>query len=204
MNRRAPSPQNEELVHETARIFCEEALWDYRSAKLKALQRLGLPPHTALPENACIQTAVINYQRLYGGAAYRERLRQCRETAVQALVLLAGFEPRLTGAVVSGAITPGHWVQLHGFADTPEALDFFLQDQGIPYEQGERLYRYANGNEQAAPLSRFEAGTIGVDVAMFDPDLLHRPPLSPSDGLPMRRLDLEQARRLAGLSTGRV
>jgi len=200
MNRHALSQQSQELIHETARILCEESRWDYRSAKLKAVQRLGLSPRAALPENARIQTAVIEYQRLYGGGAYRERLQQCREAAVQALLLLAEFKPRLTGAVVSGAITLGHRVQLHGFADMPEALDFFLQDQGIPYRQSERLYRYAGGSQQTAPLSRFEAGDIGVDVAMFDPDLLHRPPLSPSDGRPMRRLNLQQARQLAGVS----
>lgn len=201
MSRHALGQQGEELIYETARILCEEALWDYRTAKLKAALRLGLSPRAALPENARIQTAVIDYQRLYGGTVYHQRLQQCRDTAVQALMLLAGFEPRLTGAAVSGAITQGHRVQLHGFADMPETLDFFLQDQGIPYEQGERLYRYADGSKQTVPLSRFEAGKIGVDVAMFDPDLLHRPPLSPSDGLPMRRLDLQQARRLAGLPT---
>ena len=190
---------NEELVHEAARILCEEALWDYRAAKLKAVQRLGLSSRTPLPDNARIQAAVIDYQRLYGGEAYRQRLQNMRETAVQALTLLQPFEPRLTGATVTGAISSGHRVQLHGFADMPESLDLFLEDRGVPFHQDERLYRYADGSEQTVPLTRFEAGEIGIDVAMFDPDLLNRPPLSPSDGLPAKRLSLAQARRLAAL-----
>ena len=45
----------EALVQEAARILCEEAVLDYRSAKLKAAQRLGLGPKAALPDNASVQ-----------------------------------------------------------------------------------------------------------------------------------------------------
>lgn len=195
-------PRQEELIHVAARIFCEENLWDYRSAKLKALQRLGRPTRkSALPDNARIQAAVIEYQRLYGGETYRHWLRQCRRTAVQAMQLLSAFSPRLTGAVVTGAVTLGHRVQLHAFSDSPESLDFFLQDHGIPFEQDERQYRYPDGSQQCFPLSRFEAGEVGVDVCTFPLVEKRRPPLSPSDGLPAQRLKLSQARRLAGLET---
>lgn len=185
-----------ELALEAARLLCEEGGTDYRAAKLKAAQRLGLGSRAALPDNASIQAAVIDYQRLYGGAAYQARLRRLRSAAVQAMRLLLEFDPRFTGAAVSGAITDGHRVQLHGFADMPESLDLLLEDRGIPFTQDERSYRYADGRSRQIPLSRFEAGEVGIDVAMFDLDDLRQPPLSPSDGLPMRRLTLAQAERL--------
>ena len=185
------------LVQEAARILCEEAVLDYRAAKLKAAQRLGLGSRAALPDNASVQAAVIEYQRLFGGRDYAERLRALRATAVQAMRLLAEFQPRLTGAAVSGAITEAHRLQLHVFADKAESLDLYFEDRGIPYRQDDRLYRYPSGDEEQVPLLRFEAGEIGVDVAMFGAEDLRRTPLSPSDGLPMKRLDLGQAEALA-------
>ncbi len=187
------------LVQEAARILCEEAVLDYRAAKLKAAQRLGLGPRAALPDNAAVQAAVIDYQRLFGGRNYAERLRALRATAVQAMRLLADFRPRLTGAAVSGAITEAHRVQLHVFVDKAEALDLFFEDSGIPYRQDDRVYRYPGGEDERIPLLRFEAGELGVDVAMFGEDDLRRTPLSPSDGLPMKRLDLADAEALAAL-----
>jgi len=192
------------LVQEAARILCEEAVVDYRTAKLKAAQRLGLGGNTPLPDNARIQAAVIDYQRLFGGREYAERLRHLRGTAVQAMRLLAEFQPRLSGAAVSGAITAAHRVQLHVFADKAEALDLFFEDRGIPYRQDDRVYRYPNGNEENVPLLRFEAGEIGVDVAMFGEDDLRRTPLSPSDGLPAKRLTLAEAEALAKLEVDAI
>jgi hypothetical protein len=185
-----------ELAYEAARILCEEAALDYRSAKLKAAQRLGAG-QGALPDNAEVQAAVIAYQRLYGGHEYAERLRELRATAVQAMRLLAQFQPRLVGAVASGAITAAHRVQLHGFSEKPEALDLFLEDRGIPYRQDDRRYRYPGGSEEDVPLARFEAGDVGIDVAMFADNDLRRLPLSPTDGLQMKRLTLQEAEALA-------
>jgi hypothetical protein len=185
------------LVQEAARILCEEAVLDYRAAKLKAAQRLGLSGNAPLPDNARIQAAVIEYQRIFGGHEYAAHLRALRATAVQAMRLLAGFEPRLTGAAVSGATTAAHRVQLHVFVDKAESLDLFFEDRGIPYRQDDRSYRYPGGREESVPLLRFEAGEIGVDVAMFGGDDLRRAPLSPTDGLPMKRLDLAEAQALA-------
>lgn len=195
------SDSSRDVVAEAARIICEEDVLDYRSAKLRAMQRLGLSPRAALPDNASIQTAVIEYQRIFGGSDYASHLIAMRRAAVQAMKLLQpGFSPRLVGAVVSGAITAAHRVQIHGFADRPETLDFFLQDRGIPYRQDERDYRYPDGSEVPVPLARFEAGEIGIDIAMFGLDDLRRSPLSPSDGLPMRRLALADAEALAAIS----
>jgi hypothetical protein len=185
------------LVLEAARILCEEAVVDYRTAKLRAAERLGLRGRAPLPDNARIQAAMIDYQRLFGGREYAEWLQRLRTTAVQAMRRLAQFEPRLTGAVVSGAVSTAHRAQLHVFVDKPEALDLHLQDLGIPFRQDDRDFRYPDGSEEQIPLVRFEAGDVGIDVAMFGPEDLRRAPLSPSDGLPMKRLNLAEAEALA-------
>ena len=184
------------IAHEAARIICEESLTDYHVAKLKAAQRLGLGVKTALPKNADVEAAVLEYQRLFGGPQYSERLHKLRRTAVRAMKLLAAFDPRLVGAAVSGAVGDAHRVQLHVFGEKPELLDAFFHDRGIRYEQGEREYRYPDGSTELIPLLRFEADDVGVDVASFALGEERRLPLSPADGDPMRRLTLADAEAL--------
>ncbi len=184
------------IAEEAARLICEEQLTDYRQAKLKALERLGLPPRSPLPDNASIQQAVLEYLRLFGGQAYAERLHHLRTVAVQVMRGLAPFEPRLVGAVASGAVTAAHRVQLHVFADQPETVDVFLIDRKLRFDPGERRYRYPDGREEAVPLLCFDWSQAGVDVAVFEQDGRRRTPLNPADGLPYRRLDLAAAEAL--------
>lgn len=186
-----------ELVLEAARIFVEESLTDYGTAKRKAAERLGLGHRAAMPDNARVQAEVIAYQRLFGGAAYVQRLQRMRTTAVQAIKLLAEFDPRLVGGVVTGAIGLAHRVQLHAFPDKAEMVDVFLAERGFEWKESERDYRYGDGHVESVPLASFDAGGIGVDVALFEPGQERRAPLSPVDGLPTKRLTLAQAEALA-------
>jgi hypothetical protein len=187
----------EGLVQEAARLICEEALIDYRMARRKAAERLGLDPRgLSSSDFTAIETAVIEWQQLFGGEGYPRRLLSMRQAAVKAMRLLAEFEPRLVGAVVSGAIAAAHRLQLHAFADKAEQIDIFLENRGIPYTAAEREFRFAGGIVEVVPMTRFEAGDIGIDIATFQIDDLRRPPLAPVDGQAMRRLTLAQAEAL--------
>lgn len=188
------------IAEEAARIVCDELLIDYRAAKIKALQRLGLPPRTPLPDNASVHAAVLDYLQLFGGDAYPQRLRRARRVAPELMRRLARFQPRLTGGAVSGALTEAHHLQLHLFSDQAENLDVFLLDLGIAFEQGERRYRFPDGREEAIPLATLDYGGISVDLAVFPLGDLKRLPLTPYDGLPYRRLDLAEAEALASQS----
>ena len=123
--------------------------------------------NTAAANKALVLKA---YQALFGGDEYRQRLQQLRQAALQAMRLLQPFEPRLVGAVVSGAITRWHRIQIHAFADAPELVDFFLENRGIPFRQDERSFRFPDGQQRSVPLARFEAGETGIDLAVFDGD----------------------------------
>ena len=186
-----------ELALEAARIFVEESLTDYATAKRKAAERMGLGTRASLPDNARVQAEVIAYQRLFGGANYVQRLTRMRTTAVQAMKLLAEFDPRLTGGTITGAIGEAHRVQLHAFPDKAEMVDVFLADRGIETKESERDFRYGDGHVESVPMVRFDAGGIEVDVALFEPGQERRAPLSPTDGLPSKRLTLAQAEALA-------
>ena len=197
MSRRRSPQQNGSVAEEAARLICEDAITDYRLAKRKAAERLGLPPNVPQPDNARVEAAVIEYQRLYGGREYADHLRAMRQVAIKAMRLLASFEPRLVGGTVSGAVSTAHRVQLHAFADKAEQLDIFLQDRSIPYEEDERDYRYPDGSQATIPIVHFEADAVGIDVAMFPPDELRHPPLSPTSGQVAKRLPLVEAEKLA-------
>ena len=192
-----PAGGTVELALEAARIFVEESLTDYATAKRKAAERMGLGSRAAMPDNARVQAEVIAYQRLFGGVGYAQRLKRMRVTAVQAMKLLAEFDPRLTGGAITGAIGEAHRVQLHCFPDKAEMVDVFLADRGIESKEDERDFRYGDGHIESVPMVRFDAGGIGVDVALFEPGQERRAPLSPTDGLPAKRLTLMQAEALA-------
>lgn len=200
MSRRSQAA-SAELVEETARLICDEGYADYRLAKQKAAERLGLGRGAVLPDNARIEAAVLDRQNLFGGPAYRALLLDMRRTALRAMRLLSAFEPRLSGSSVSGAIGEGHRVQLHLVADQPETVEILLHDRQIPFEQDERRYRLADGREARVPLLRFQADRVGIDLAVFDPGSLRHPPLSQIDGKPARRLTPEQLRALLGPDT---
>lgn len=186
-----------DLAPEAARIFVEEALTDYGQAKRRAAERLGLPPRAAMPDNARVEAEVLAYQRLFGGADYVNRLQKLRRTAVQAMKLLARFEPRLSGAVVTGAISEAHRVQLHCFPDQPELVDVFLAERGFEVELDERDYRFGDGRIESVPLACFQADGIGIDIALFAPEQQRRAPLSQTSGRPAPRLGLAEAEQLA-------
>lgn len=185
-----------ELIEAAARTFCEDAMTDYRRALDKAAQRSGADAHRLRVHFPDIEMAVIRYQRLFGGAAYVERLSQLRHTALKAMRLLAEFEPRLAGAVVSGAITESHRVQLHAFADKPEIVDVFLEERRISFDVTERHYRYADGRDAEVPVLSFGEDEQGVDVAVFSERDIRRSPLSPATGVAMKRLTREEVEGL--------
>lgn len=189
-------PGDSALADEAARLICDERYTDYRTARSKAAERLGISTRQLPFDGLRIESAVLERQRLFGGQAYLQRLRGLRETALQAMHLLASFNPRLVGGAVSGAIGEGHRVQLHVFADQAELVEMLLHDRRIPFEQAERRYRFADGREESLPLLRFEAGGLGLDIAVFETGDERQAPLSPVDGKPTRRLTADQVRGL--------
>lgn len=196
MGKRSASLAGHDLVREAARIICEERLTDYRLAKQKASRRLGLSLHTAMPANADIQAAVLEYQQLFGGDAYDHHLRKLRRTALEAMDLLADFGPRMVGAAATGAAHDGHRLQLHCFTDSAESLDMFFLERGIEFRTGERRYRFADGRTHDIPMLSFQAGDVGVDIAIFAELGRRQVPLSPTDGQPMKRIDRDRVAAL--------
>jgi len=184
------------LAVEAARIMAEHGINDFLVAKRKAAERLGVTEDTALPRNTEIEAALAEYQRLFAADSHAEQLQQLRQAALHAMHELADFTPRLVGPVLSGTATAHAGVQLHLFADRPEAVSLKLMDRGIDFEVTERRMRLDAERTRPVPGLRFEMGEQQIEASVFPPEGIRQAPLSPVDGRPMRRADAVELQSL--------
>jgi hypothetical protein len=184
------------VAEEAARIMREQGVRDFLLAKRKAAERLGVEDRVALPANHEISAALSAQQRLFGGQAHVDNLRQLRQTAVAAMRMLSPFRPRLVGAVLDGTATPHSDVSLHVFADAPEEVAFHLMERGLKYRTGDRRLRLSSGQHASYPSFEFDAGGTAVEATVFPPTGLRQAPSCPVSGGPMRRARLDELETL--------
>ena len=184
------------LAQEAARIMAEQGIDDYLLAKRKAAERLGATDIAVLPRNVEIEEALAEHHRLFGARTHGVALHASRRAAEQAMQLLARFEPRLVGGVLSGTASAHSEINLHVFADNAENVALELVDRGIPHEVMERRLRYEPDRLVAYPAVRFRAGNHSIDAVIFPLDGIRQAPSSPVDGKPMRRAGLGEVRAL--------
>ncbi len=184
------------LAQECARLMVEEGIKDFRAAKRKAALRLAVDDRAALPDNAEIERAVIEHQRLFHAERQAVRLRVLRETALEAMRFLASFRPKLVGPVLHGTAGSHSDVQLHLFADTPKDVLMFLMEHRIPLETSERRQKLNNGDRVSLPVFRFGAGDAFIELTVFAPLDEREAPPSPVDGRPLRRAGLTEVQFL--------
>jgi len=128
----------EHLAYLAARLMAEDGISDYSTAKRKAARQAGVPDTHQLPDNREIEAALRAYQALYQRDTQAECLRQLREWALEAMDLLAPFNPHLTGPVLTGTAGPHSRIDLQLFADSEKEVEMFLLNRHIPYEAGSR------------------------------------------------------------------
>jgi hypothetical protein len=186
------------LAQEAARIMFEHGIEDYGFAKRKAAERLGAGEYAVLPKNSEIDAALAEYQRLFAAETHEDTLSVQRHAAVGAMELLAEFEPRLVGPVLTGTATPHQTVALHLFCDYPESISMRLIDQQVPHNMGEQRVRMNAERYLLLPTVEFDFYEIAFEAIVFSRDGIRQAPLSPSDGKPTRRASLNDVRALLG------
>jgi len=194
--------QRQEVAQEAARIMREEGVRDYFLAKRKSANRLGVADRNALPANGEIAVALAEQQRLFGGTAYSERLKELRIVAKQAMKLFEAFNPRLVGSVLTGVVTNQTAVNLHVFSDAPENIAHCLMARNISYDIDEHRVRYHHDRYELQPAYSFDVGDISVEVIVFPVSGIRQPPNCPIDGKPMRRVRLQVVEALVKDHTG--
>lgn len=184
------------IALEAARIIADLGHHDFRKARQKAAERLGCRDRRQLPTNAEIERALQEYQQLFRGESQHSELQHLRHIAVDAMISLAEFRPRLVGSVLSGSADKNSKVVLHLFSDTPEQIAIRLLENKIPWRDGTKRVHYPRGVVKEQPLFRFHAGDTEIELIWFTPEEIRQPPLSPVNDRPEKRATLEKVQNL--------
>ena len=177
------------VAQEAARIIVDHGIRDYRVAKQKAIERLGISGRGSLPGNAEIELAVANHLQLFGGESHADHLRLMRVAALSAMELLTAFMPRLVGPVLVGTADHNSAVNLHVFADSAEAVAMELADMGLSYKPYERRLKSRRGRTETYAGFEFHHSHTPLQATVFPIDGIRQAPMSPIDGKPMKRVD---------------
>lgn len=154
--------------------MAQDGIEDYARAKRKAARQWGMPDTRQLPTNEEIDEALREYQKLYGHEEHRDRLRQLRETALEAMRGLHQFNPHLTGSVLSGSAGKYADIDLQLFTDNAKAVELYLIDRGIRYRTSQHRL-YSGEDACTVPVFVLENGEIPIHLEVLSSADLRRP-----------------------------
>lgn len=184
------------ISREAARLMAEEGVNDFHVAKRKAAHRLNLTEGQHLPSNQEIEQALAEHLQLFHARDLPETLHRLRRLAVQAMRLLERFDPRLVGSLLTGHVTRFSDIQLHVTADSPELVAFFLQENGIAYEETSKHLRFGGDRSENFPTYRFLAGDTVIEISVFTPAAMRETPLNSINARTMKRASTKEVERL--------
>ena len=121
------------IAQVAAKLIAEHGIADWSLAKRKAIRQLMLPDRAALPGDDEIESALVAYHALFGGALHVAQLRAQREEALRWMHRLASFEPVLVGGVAAGWATAHSDIQLDLTADNAKSVELALLNAGVAY-----------------------------------------------------------------------
>jgi hypothetical protein len=125
----------DDLAACAARLIVEEGL-DYGAAKRRAVQQLGLPARTRLPDNDVVEAAVREHIALFCVDTQPAELLALRELALVWLSRLKEYRPHLSGAVWHGTATRLNDVFIQLFCDDSKSAELTLINRGVDYSVG--------------------------------------------------------------------
>jgi hypothetical protein len=198
--RERPDHRRTAVAVEAARIMHEHGVTDFRDAKAKAAERLGLGKSAPLPNNTEIAAALAERQRIFAGDTQPELLEGLRHAALQTMQELGEFHPRLTGDVLTGHATEHSSVELHLFSDTSELVGSALAALGLPHHAIDRRHRLRRDVSEPFPGYEFEVDGCEFVATVFPLRLRGHPPLSKIDGRPARRISERELGELLGVA----
>lgn len=194
------SRERQLIAQEAARLVAESGIHDLEHARRKAAIKLGITSEALWPRLSEIEQALREHQLLFAASSQPGALRLHRESALQAMQFLHAFQPRLTGAVLSGLADGNSPVILHLHCDDADAVQRFLHEQRIPAESRAWPLRLAgHASKQHFPGCEFAADGIAFELVVLPEDALRQPPVSADDGKPLPRATLAQLRQLLAL-----
>lgn len=149
-----------------ARLMAEDGIDDFAMAKRKAARQLGATDTQSLPANDEVEAELRAYHSLYQADEHRDRIRELRAVALDAMQALASFKPYLSGPVLKG--TAGRYadIDLQLFTDDHKAVEMFLINRTMAYESA--LARHYCGDEpRAVTVLRLEWDGVPLNLAIY-------------------------------------
>ena len=180
------------IAAEAARIMATQAQYNFRIAKQKAAERLGINSRTALPSNIEVEDALRAYQQFYGGQQHNNQIQKMRQIALRVMRSLESFCPRLVGPVLEGTADIHARVSLHVFNDPPDEIAMHLMDHGLSFKNEQRKIRWHDGSFRQVPLLVTDSDGVTIELALFSFVDLRQAPPSPVDGRPQKRAPLSE------------
>jgi hypothetical protein len=119
-----------------------------------------------------------------------------RVAALSAMELLGLFTPRLVGPVLVGTADENSAVNLHVFADSPEAVAMELSVLGISYRPYERRLKSRRNRVETYAGFEFHHSNSSIQATVFPVDGIRQAPMSPIDGKPMKRAASDAVQQL--------
>ncbi len=184
------------VAQEAARIIVDHGVRDYRLAKRKAAERLGITGRGSLPGNTEIETAVAEHLKIFGRESHADHLRLMRMAALAVMQLLGKYTPRLVGPVLVGTADENSAVNLHVFTDSAEAIAMELAEMGVPYRPYERRLKSRRNQVDTYAGFEFHHSNSPIQVTVFPVDGIRQAPMSPIDGKPMKRVSADAVQQL--------
>ena len=192
MNNKKLSQTRRDIAAEAARIMVTQAQNNFRIAKQKAAERLGVSAGAGLPSNVEVEAALRAYQGFYGGKQHTHHIQKMREIALRVMRSLESFCPRLVGPVLEGTADKHAQICLHVFNDPPDAVAIHLLEHGLNFQTAQRKIRWHDGSYRQIPLLVTDAEGITVELELFSQVDLRQAPPSPIDGRPQKRAPLTE------------
>lgn len=181
----------QEIAHGAAQLLYDEEVRSYRDALRQATRRFSSSASTRrgshLPELPEIHAELRRLLEFYGGGALAMRVRRYRQLALEYLELCEPFQPLLVGSVARGEVRGISDINLQLFCDKPEEVGYFLEREGIEFEE--------EGSAQDVRLY-FEDGGIEIECTVLPLNDRRQRPFCRITGGPMERLDAKRVREM--------
>lgn len=191
MSRRMPRnlqvELRERLAQESARLMIEHGIGDFGLAKRKAAERLAVTSLGALPSNAQIEACLVERQRIFAPSGFGDWIAHMRKLALDVMLQLEPFEPRLAGPVLAGTATSTSRIEVHVFAASAEAVAFALERHGHRLSTCLQRFRFGGGRQEQVPGYRFQLDGAEVLTPVFPENGIREAPLSSVNQRPMAR-----------------
>ena len=125
-----------QIAWQAARLMYDREESEYYRAKTKAARKLckGWIKPSDLPSNAEIRDEIELLARQFEGESRLDSLQEMRVAALNLMILLEKYSPRLIGSVLTGHIRKGSDIDLHIFSDSLEAVTAELEYHAMHFD----------------------------------------------------------------------